>query len=103
MESITSYVKLVAKHTDSFNYTTYVFENFDTTNYTNKYIMCVQFPNWEQDVININDEGYVHFRFVQAGIDKWYNGSDFNTYRYTNYIFIKFVLKKEPITNIILD
>ena len=49
MEEIkTYYVKLNAKYSDIGDYTTYVFENLDSSDYNNKYLMCVQFPNWNQ-------------------------------------------------------
>ncbi len=77
-------------------YTNYVFKDLEYTNYDYQYIMCVRFPNWEQTTFDIGDEGFVTIRYVQEGVDKWFDGEGFNTYKYTNIIFLKFIhLKPE--------
>lgn len=90
-EEVTLYVKLVAKYVDLGNYITYVFENLHSTEYDNKYIMCVQFPNWNQSTISINDIGYVNVRYVKEGISQWYDGEKMQVYKYTNIVFLKFI------------
>lgn len=97
----TCYAKLVAKQVDHFNYTTLVFQDLNTL----EYIMCVMFPNWEQSVINLGDKGFVTTKYVQAGIDKWFDGTNFIPYKYTNVIFIKFIRETPKINleNIVLD
>ena len=90
---ITYHAKLVAKQLDCLGYTTFVFKNLDKS----EYIMCVMFPNWEQSYINLDDEGYVTVKYVEAGIDKWYDGKDFVPYKYTNIIFLKFIKKEDNI------
>ena len=102
-QEITYHVKLIADQVDSMGYINYVFENLESTNLDDHYIMCVRFPNWDQAFININDTGYVRFRYVQEGIDKWYNGTDFVPYKYTNIIFLKFVHEKSKINEITVD
>lgn len=92
--------KLVATSCDCMGYTTYVFEDLEYRDYDYKYIMCVRFPNWNQSPISINDIGFVTVRYVQAGIDKWYNGDSFDTYKYTNIIFMKFINEKPMIDNL---
>lgn len=72
-------------------YTNYVFKDLEYTNYDYQYIMCVRFPNWEQTTFDIGDEGFVTIRYVQEGVDKWFDGEGFNTYKYTNIIFLKFI------------
>ena len=99
MEEITLYVKLNAKLIDIGGYITYVFENLNSTNYDNKYIMCVQFPNWCQKEININDAGYVNVRYVKEGISQWYDGEKMNVYKYTNVIFLKFIHEPNKVNN----
>lgn len=94
MEEITIKAKLVAKSTDIGNYITYVFENLESINIDDKYIMCVQFPNWNQSTVNINDVGFVHVRYVKEGVSQWYDGEKMNVYKYTNIVFLKFI--KEP-------
>jgi hypothetical protein len=56
-------------------------------------------------MFSLGDEGYLNVRFVEAGIDKWFDGKDFNTYKYTNVIFMKFIRKKESFVTdqIIID
>ena len=99
MEEITLRVKLNAKTIDIGDYITYVFENLEADKYDHKYLMCVQFPNWNQSTININDVGYVHARYVKEGVSKWYDGEKMNVYRYTNLVFLKFIKEPEPINN----
>jgi hypothetical protein len=96
VETITLHAKLEAKCTDGMGYTNYVFKDLEYTNYDYQYIMCVRFPNWEQTTFDIGDEGFVTIRYVQEGVDKWFDGEGFNTYKYTNIIFLKFIhLKPE--------
>lgn len=94
MEEITLRVQLKVKSLDIGGYITYVFENLEQTNMENKYIMCVQFPNWNQSTISIGDIGYVNVRYVKEGVSQWYDGEKMNVYKYTNVVFLKFV--KEP-------
>jgi hypothetical protein len=62
--------------------------------------MCVLFPNWEQASFEYEDIGYVTVKYVREGIDKWFDGKDFNTYKYTNIIFMKFINEKPMIDNL---
>ena len=105
MQTITLHVKLVAKQSDGFGYINYVFEDLEYQNYDYKYIMCVQFPNWNQFDINLNEVGFVTIRYVREGIDKWYDGKQFIDFLNTNCIFIKFIREKEEpsITTMNLD
>lgn len=87
------YAKLLAKSNDH-GYITYVFRILDKTiikEMKTFYLMCVQFPNWEQDVINLGDTGYLKTKEVKAGVDEWYDGDGFVKYKYTNVIFEKFI------------
>ena len=95
MEEITLYVKLKAKYIDLGSYITYVFENLNYNgNLDDQYLMCVQFPNWNQGEIAIGDVGYVNVRYVKEGISQWYDGEKMNVYKYTNVVFLKFI--EEP-------
>lgn len=87
--------KLLAKSCETGGYITYVFQNLDHTNLLNKYYMCVQFPNWEQGTIHINEIGYLHLEDREEGIDQWFDGSEFHKYNNTMCQFIKFI--PEPI------
>lgn len=104
-QTVTYHVKFVASCTDGMGYTNYVFEDLEFQDYDYKYIMCVRFPNWNQASFNYEDEGYVTVRYVREGIDKWFDGKDFISYKDTNVIFMKFIpLKpKVDVSGIILD
>jgi hypothetical protein len=95
MDSITLHVKLVAKDIDLGNYITYVFENYNNTSTEDQYIMCVQFPNWNQTQIEIGDIGFVNVRYVKEGISEWYDGETMHKFKYTNVVFLKFI-KESP-------
>lgn len=103
-KEITYHAKLVAEYEDGMGYISYVFECLEYNNPDYKYIMCVRFPNWNQGSIKLGDVGYVSVRYVEEGVDKWYDGTDFIPYKETNIIFLKFIHEK-PIPNgqILLD
>lgn len=102
MEEIALRVQLKAKNIDIGGYITYVFENLNFQTYENQYIMCVQFPNWNQAEICIGDVGYVNVRYVKEGISQWYDGEKMNVYKYTNVVFLKFVKEPEKVNKEIL-
>lgn len=88
------YAQLVAKETDYADYTTYVFQVLDEViinEIKSLYVMCVQWPNWQQDKIELGDKGYLKYKEVRAGVDEWYDGTAHNFYKYSNVIFEKFV------------
>ena len=99
MEEITLRVELKAKFTDIDHYITYVFENLESQDYDHKYLMCVQFPNWNQSIINIGDIGFVNVKYVKEGVSQWYDGEKMNVYKYTNVVFLKFVKEPEKVNN----
>lgn len=105
METVTYHVKLLAESNDLCGYTNYVFYNIDHTNYENEYIMCVRFPNWNQPHFDIGEEGFVTCRYVNEGVDKWFDGKNFISYKYTNIVFLKFIPLKPKInpSEIIID
>ena len=102
MEEVTLYVKLKAKYIDIGDYITYVFENLNSSNPEDQYLMCVQFPNWDQSDIEINEIGYVNVRYVTEGISQWFDGEKMNVYKYTNIIFLKFVKEPNVVNNEVL-
>ena len=100
MKPIVALVKLVAKYNEDFGYITYVFECLEKYMIEqSKYIMCVQFPNWEQKEIKLGDIGYLEFRELRAGIDKWFDGEKQIPYNYDIVQFIKFIEKPEDANN----
>ena len=104
MQTVTYKAKLLVQQYEPMGYITYVFENLDYENEENKYLMCVRFPNWEHCNLIEEEIGYVSIVYVEAGVDKWFDGRDFNYYNYTNYIFSKFVKdNKQNLDEIVLD
>lgn len=105
MEQITIHARLVAEQSDGMGYTNYVFEDLETTDMDYKYIMCVRFPNWDQKTINLEDVGFLNIRYVEGGVDKWFDGENLVPYKYTNVIFLKFIEEKPKIEldSIIID
>lgn len=88
---ITILCKILEKEFDSGNYITYVVRNLETEYMLEKYIMCVQFPNWQHRQLNIGEVGYLTYEQHLAGIDKWFDGQSFQYYNYNCIQFIKFV------------
>ncbi len=89
--------RLVAKNQDTFGYITYVFLNLEPETPDQKYVMCVQFPNWSQATINLYDEGFVRVRYVVAGKDTWFDGVSYTPYKNTDVHFLKFIpVKDDP-------
>ena len=95
---MTILAQLVAKETDCFGYTIYVFKCLEEVKDT-QYIMCTRYPNWNHRTIQIGEVGYLNFIEIQAGIDKWFNGNEMIPYNYDNIQFIKFIEKPEKTDN----
>ena len=104
-KEVTYHVKLEAKDYDSMGYITYVFERLEYEDLDNKYIMCVRFPNWNQNAIELGDIGFLCIKYVKEGEDVWYDGKSFVPYKQTNLIFLKFLHEKKKIveSEILLD
>lgn len=88
--------KLITFNEDC-GYITYVFENLDKCDVLHRYLMCVRFPNWESPMLNIGDKGFVKYREVYAGLDKWYDkeSDTFVPYKFTDIHFLDFVFEKQ--------
>ena len=104
-KEITLHVRFIVASDDGMGYITYVFENLEYQDWRVQYIMCVRFPNWNQKYFEEGDEGYLTVRYVQEGVDKWYDGTELIPYKYTNIIFLKFIPIKPKVetTEISLD
>ena len=102
-KEITFHGKLMAKRTDWMDYTTYVFENREPLEPGLKYVMCTQFPNWNQGLISIGDTGFVSVRYVNAGMDTWFDGVRYTPYKNTDVHFLKFIPDNKPSGDIVLD
>ena len=57
------------------------------------YIACIEFPNWTKDSFITGDKGYLTVKYVEQGVDKWFDGKDLIPYNYDNVIFL--VIKHE--------
>lgn len=95
--------KLIAFNTDIFNYTTYVFENLEYDDIDYQYIMCVRFPNWQVNNIELNSIGFVRVKYVISGEDCWFDGVNKIPYKQTNVIFINFIKESTSLDQIIID
>ena len=86
--------RLIAKEEDMLGYIVYVFENLDynTKDYSifEKYLMCVRYPRWNCREIQLEEEGFVRFKEVEAG-ESYFNVSSFVPYIYYNIQFIYFI------------
>ena len=90
-------VRLLAKREN--DYTAYVFEDLDFEGSGCKYIMCTKCPNWNSDEIKLYQEGFLQYKPVNAGIDKWYDPKSmtYQPYRYSANYFMSFV----PLTHVV--
>lgn len=90
--------KLLVKQEEVGGYIVYVFENLNSTNYTDRYVMCTQCPNWQTGPIAIGAVGFLTYDEHIAGVDKWFDGNQMNTYRYNMIQFMNFI--EEPKNNL---
>lgn len=79
-------------------YTTYIFELLDIEEMNllkMKYVTCTKMPNWEDNPIKLNEEGYLDYREIHEGVDKWYDKEEEKMvpYKYTFSQYIKFIPK----------
>ena len=88
-------VKLMAKREDF--YTVYVFKNLET----GEFITVSKPPNWNSESITVNQEGFLTYRFVQAGRDCWWDNItiSYQPYKYSANYFLDFV----PISHVIAN
>ena len=96
---MTVLAKLLASEEDALGYITYVFECLDEDVIKEtRYIMCTRYPNWDHRKIEIGEVGFLNFFEVRAGVDKWFDGTKFVPYRYSNVQFMKFIKRpaKKP-------
>ena len=93
MPNVTIHAELLDYYKDIDGYTTLVFKNLEHTTWTNKYIMCTKVPNWDSPQMKINDTGYLTYKEVIAGVDKWFDEKlqIMKSYRYDSLYFIDFV------------
>ena len=87
--------KLKTMRNDGQGYLVYVFENVESNN--PKYIMMVRFPNWESPFPRIGEVGFLKYKEVIAGEDKWWDPitNKYVVYNYDNFIFLDFI-REQP-------
>lgn len=101
----TVFGELVAQTQDIDGYITYVFKMLDEDSIkeiNSCYLMLVQYYNWNSDPIPIGAKGFVKFKEVRAGIDKWWDGDKHIHYKYDDCVFYKFVPLTDKISHEII-
>lgn len=93
-----AHVKLITEQDEIGGYKVYVFENLDYTDWYDKYIMCVRYPNWDAPDIKIDEEGYLSFTEIIPG-NQYFNVKTRQTdvFLYSHIRFNKFVRLKEKV------
>lgn len=78
-------------------YTVYVFKILNT----NKFITVSKPPNWNTDNISVGQEGFLTYKFVQAGKDTWWSKEEglFKAYQYSANYFLDFIPTSHVIAN----
>lgn len=57
--------------------------------------MATRFPNWDHCSMDIGDTGYLTFKEIIPGINKWFDGKEFVDYNsFEGFQFIKFIKEK---------
>jgi hypothetical protein len=84
--------KLVETSFELGGYINYIFQNLDSKEWSDKYVMCIQYPNWDQALIPLNTEGFLTFTLIEAGDTyKDFKTDEIKMYTYTHNRFDKFI------------
>ena len=96
--------QLLTYENDLGGYITYVFKNLDSINNYDRYVMCTRFPNWETPNVNIGEIGFLKYKEIEGGKDKYYDNHEnlFKSYKFNGIHFIDFVAIKQNNKDIIL-
>lgn len=97
IRSNTLYVKLLTLKENVGGYIIYVFEIINGIEPYYKYIMCTRFPNWDSPFIKIGDIGYLKYKEVEAGKDKWFDSQNnlYIPYKYSGIHFLDFIYENK--------
>jgi hypothetical protein len=89
-----AHVQLLAKKDG--DYSLYVFKNLDDGQ---SYIMCTKCPNWNQDDLQLFQEGYLKYKSVIGYRDKWFDPKTMQEffYKFSANYFYEFI----PVTHVI--
>ena len=104
MTIITYHVEVIGSYNQGFGYVWHIFRNLEPINPDTMYIACIEFPNWTKDSFITGDKGYLTVKYVEQGVDKWFDGKDLIPYNYDNVIFLVFKHEQRMVTEeIMLD
>ena len=104
MTIVTYHVEVIGSYNQGFGYIWHIFKNLESLDPDTQYIACIEFPNWVKDTFNPGDKGYLTVKYVEQGIDKWFDGKDLISYNYDNVIFHVFKHEQPIVTEeIVLD
>ena len=104
MTIVTYHVEVIGSYNQGFGYVWHIFKNLEPINPDTMYIACIEFPNWTKDSFITGDKGYLTVKYVEQGVDKWFDGKNLIPYNYDNIIFLVFKHEQRMITEeIMLD
>ena len=104
MTIITYHVEVIGSYNQGFGYIWHVFKNLEPIDPDTMYIACTEFPNWTKDSFITGDKGYLTVKYVEQGVDKWFDRKDLIPYNCDNVIFLVFKHEQRMITEeIMLD
>ena len=104
MTTVTYHVEVIGSYNQGFGYVWHIFKNLEPINPDTMYIACIEFPNWTKDSFITGDKGYLTVKYVEQGIDKWFDRKNLIPYNYDNIIFLVFKHEQRMITEeIMLD
>lgn len=104
MTTVTYHVEVIGSYNQGFGYVWHIFKNLESINPDTMYIACIEFPNWTKDSFITGDKGYLTVKYVEQGVDKWFDGKNLIPYNYDNVIFLVFKHEQRMITEeIMLD
>lgn len=98
MTTLTIKCILVAKESDILDYQTLVFKNLEINcPFGHKYCMVTVFPNWQSQIPERGDTGYLEYDEVRAGVDTYYDRytDSIMKYNFSNLIFKRFVKEQD--------
>ena len=74
---LTIYCELLLAERDLMGYITYVFKCLENNvPFGHTYTMVTRLPNWNHRELDIGEIGYLTYKEVTAGEDKWYNQTE---------------------------
>ena len=104
MTTVTYHVEVIGSYNQGFVYVWHIYKNLEPINPDTMYIACIEFPNWTKDSFITGDKGYLTVKYVEQGVDKWFDGKNLIPYNYDNVIFLVFKHEQRMVTEeIMLD